>query len=340
MIKSFEALPANGKKLVAFIAMAVIMSAISLITKVSQKNGASYTFNPASAIAIAEMIKLSLSLSSYLKDNTIATAKASLERPLVTVYFILAVIYMINNQLTFYMLTLTDPGTVALFKASSPFTTALLEYLVYSKKINELKWVCIILTCLGLILTQWNDCTSSLRASTKACAALIFSVLLTSFSSVMNANVIKGMANVPLTLQNSVLYSFGSVLNVMAFIAGANGLAPAISNAGFFEGYNDFWALMVVMVNSFIGIVITAVYKYGDAIVKTLASAVSAMSLVIISAMFFDGAITVSSSLGCMVAFIASYVYFGISNRFDETKEAEKSRDLEMASKEEVKPLK
>jgi len=165
------------------------------------------------------------------------------------------------------VLSRTSPGNLALFKSSTPFLTAILMYFMYGIKLSKLQWVAVMLLTCGITLTQWNDCQGSLRIDGPTFIMLVCSCTLTAFSSVLNADVIKKL-EAPMMVQNMVLYGFGVTLNLWAFMLSANGLLYGSNSAGFFEGYDNFFALAVVFLNGLIGVVMTVLYKYGDAIIK------------------------------------------------------------------------
>ena len=83
--------------------------------------------------------------------------------------------------------------------------------------------------------------------------------------------------------QNIVLYLCGVVLNVSAFVIVPPYLTHTKAGLGFFEGYDSTPAKLVVLFNAFIGLAISFVFKYADAVVKTFATASTTVLLVIFS---------------------------------------------------------
>lgn len=302
------------KKLVAFLCLVVVNVCLSLLITLSKRDGQTYDYNPASAITLAESAKFALSIVTYLREkdpNEMWTTNVSVM--FVFSYFALALIYCLNNQLTFTILSLTNPGNLTLFKSTTPFLTALLQLVVFGTQFTKLRWTSVVILSSGLLLTQWDDCSSSLHINFEAYVALLTSVLLTSLSSVVNARTIKVFSSAPLSLHNSVLYFFGIIFNANTYVLGKAGVVPINSDASFLEGYDNIYAILVILLNSMIGIIITALYKYGDAVTKCFAQVLSSIILVIISFMFFDYKMSVSSSSGCLSVFVASYIYLILS---------------------------
>merc|ERR1719253_2500619 len=85
------------------------------------------------------------------------------------------------------------------------------------------------------------------------------------------------------------------------------------ASLGFFDGYSNPSALAVVLANALIGLAITAVYKYADAITKCIAQDITAVILCIISSFFFGLRASLSTWCGVFVVTFAVYLYMEAS---------------------------
>ena len=319
----------NNKKIFAFVSLIIIQISLLLIITLSKDKQIYYTYNPASAICMAEFIKLVLCTIGYLYSSSNRKFIEIIDifckrKDAVIIYSILALIYCINNQITFISLALTTPGTVALIKSITPFLTAALQYIFYKNKVINLEWIVITLVCCGLIITQWNVCTSSLNLPFNALIVLLFSCTLTAISSVGNSWVLKTskVSNISIMLQNILLYFFGIIFNFMTYHMGLFekyfDYTSRDTKRHFFDGYDNCFAISVVFLNGFIGVAITFVYKYGDAIIKCFAQVLSSIILVIISALFFGTKFNIVTLCGTIVVFSSSYIYLVIIPNFKE----------------------
>ena len=321
------------EKWASFVGLVIVNVCLSLLISLSKSSGHTYTYNPASAITIAEVVKMLMSMTSYWREKDASDdVKSYFSLKFILSYFSLAVMYCLNNQLTFVILSMTNPGNLTLFKASTPLMTAMLQWMLFGVPLSKLRWACVIILCTGLVLTQWNDCNMSLHIKAEALLALVFSVLLTSISSVLNASAIQSFSSVPLNVHNFTLYFFGAILNANTYLLASAGIININSDAGFFQGYNNVYALLVVFLNSVIGIVITLLYKYGDAIIKCFAQVISSIALVMLSVFLFDYTLTVSSLCGCVSVFVASYIYLILSPQIEiqrESKHQEQKSETE-----------
>jgi hypothetical protein len=159
----------------------------------------------------------------------------------------------------------------------------------------------------GMIIVQYNPCKGKALYSPLAYLCMGISTLLTAVSAVRNEYLVKNYA-IGLNVQNCVLYSGGVILNLAAYMLIPN---PNSSqrDIGFFDGYDNFLAVGVVIANAMIGLAITAVYKYADAVVKCFASDITAVLLIIISTFFFALKATITMWCGVFVVAFAVHLY-------------------------------
>jgi drug/metabolite transporter (DMT)-like permease len=296
------------QKIFAFVGLLSIQLLVSVVYKYSQTKG-DYAYSPLAIIACAEAIKLCM--SSFLFLFYSSTTVFSLIKEQVTKVFLfntfgLAVLYCLNNQLAFVLFLHVDPASISLFKSLSSLEAAILLWAIFERHINQIQWGSICLQVIGLIIVQYDACKSSSLFSTKFYFLLIASSLITAVCTVVNEHLIKTY-NVNLNIQNGILYCFGFMLNLSVFL-----LFPNIyghGHKGFFEGYS--WIVVAVIgCNSILGIAITFVYKYADAIVKTFSTACASGFLLFLNVTLFHVHTNLVSFLGASVIFIASYIYF------------------------------
>jgi len=130
---------------------------------------------------------------------------------------------------------------------------------------------------------------------------------LTAMCSVRNEYLVKNY-KILLNVQNAVLYSGGACMNLFAFFVIPNPNSKQ-ADIGFFDGYDNPLALGVIFINSLIGLAITAVYKYADAITKCIASDLTAVNLCIISSIFFELVPSLTMWCGVIVVCFAVHLY-------------------------------
>lgn len=308
------------QKILAFLGLLTIQLLVSVVYKYSQTKG-EYAYSPLAIIACAEAIKLCMSSFLFLlyssttdqvnesKTTVVDLIKAQVTKVFLLHTFGLAVLYCLNNQLAFVLFLHVDPASISLFKSLSSLEAAILLWAIFERHINQIQWGSIFLQVIGLVIVQYDACRSSPLFSTKFYFLLIASSLITAICTVVNEHLVKTYS-VNLNLQNAILYSFGFILNLSVFIFFPN--IYGHGQKGFFEGYS--WMVVAVIgCNSILGIAITFVYKYADAIVKTFSTACASGVLLFLNVTLFHVHTNLISFLGASVIFIASYIYFASS---------------------------
>lgn len=309
-------------KLMAAAGLVTVSTSVGVLYKVSQRQGGGFQYSTTSAICIAEFVKLCMSSTFHFRDSRFAnshsrigaawaSAKSQLNFQVIKHIWLLAFLYTANNQLSFYVYRLADPGTIFLFKAGSTMIVATIQVVFRVKTFSLAQWKAMLLQGIGMLIVQYNPRILSGRYEPLAYALMALSTTFTALTTVRNEYLVKNF-KVDLNVQNAVLYSGGCCMNLFAFfcLPNPNSAQAAI---GFFHGYDNPWALGVVFSNAMIGLAITAVYKYANAVIKCIASDVSAVLLCIISSIFFELEPSVTMWFGVMVVCFAVHMYTAAS---------------------------
>lgn len=301
-----------GLQLVSFVVLVVIQSTAMLLFKLCQVDG-KYPFSIASSVALTEMCKLVLAASMHYRDVARSGGKRQffegISFRIVAHYFGLSMLYTVNNQLSFWVLEMADPGTMSLGKSLAPYLCALLLRLS-GQRLGPLQWVCVIIQCCAIAIVQYDVCKGSGILRPKAYYLIGTATSITAVTSVWNQLVIKGFS-VPVHLQNTLMYIFGTLIAIVFYIHSLyDNRHPEVK--GFFEGYT--WlALLLVLFQAFHGVAVAFVYKYADAIVKNFANSSVMAILVAVSAAFFKLSTNLHSWLGIVIVLTTTYCYMNIA---------------------------
>ena len=251
-------------------------------------------------------------------------------------YLCLSVMYCINNQLAFACHVFADPGTYSVFKSAAPYLVAIFLRLL-GDGMNRLQWIAIILLCISIMSTQYDDSGGKTRMSTGAYAMLAIHVTITATCSVWNQKVLKG-SPVPINLQNVLLYSYGIVLSLLSYVWLEQPLNKMAAEAGRHghDGERDSaarrapalrvrrstrkdslkahpLALALMLSQAFHGLAVSFVYKYADAIVKSFASSATMALLVILSSYLFHVELSFHSITGVASILVITFMYMNIA---------------------------
>jgi len=297
-------------KWVFFGLLILLQTLVGVLYKLSQTRN-KYVYSTMSAMTISEFGKLAISSTLLVlahQDQPVSDVAAALYKACSWHDFkkllLLALMYFCNNQLAFHLFLWADPASINLLKAGSSLITALIWCLFMGRMITLRQLGAISLQVAGLIVVQIDACAQKPLLEPFAYGAIFISVLITALSSVWNEQQLKTL---PLSLhqQNIVLYCCGTILNLLGHVYMRQTDA---SYPGFFQGYT-LVTVMIVAVNACFGVVVTAVYKYADAVLKTLASACTTVVLLLLSFQFFGLRINLIRVCGCLVVLIAVAQY-------------------------------
>jgi drug/metabolite transporter (DMT)-like permease len=289
------------------------------VYKASQAVGGGFRYSTTSAITIAEGAKLVISLTmhffdaSHRQSNTSALASATgrireqLSLSAVFHIWTLSFLYAFNNQLSFFTYTMADPGTVYLFKAASTLIVAIVQTVFAGKRFSLEQWRSLLMQGCGMVVVQYDPCKQQTIYPPLTYGCLVASAVITAICTARNEYLIKNY-KIGLHVQNMTLYAGGLWMNLLAFllVPNPNSIQAKI---GFFEGYDNWLAIMVVVANALIGLAINAVYKFADAITKCISQDLTSVILCIISAFFFGLKTSLLTWCGVATVCLAVHAY-------------------------------
>eukprot|EP01012_Entosiphon_sulcatum_P042397 TRINITY_DN56416_c0_g1_i1.p1 TRINITY_DN56416_c0_g1~~TRINITY_DN56416_c0_g1_i1.p1 ORF type:complete len:393 (-),score=48.62 TRINITY_DN56416_c0_g1_i1:56-1234(-) len=227
----------------------------------------------------------------------------------------LSLLYAVQNNAGFPLFRLVDSASVFLMKASSTIITAVVSSFL-GRPLGTVQWVAIALQFWALIVTQYDSCSQHANFPLVAYLWMLLSITLSTVAGFWNEFAVKKMS-APLALQNVYMYGFGIAFNLIAYWS----MPPEFygtSPKSFFDGY-DWHVWLIVIANSFLGIVITAVYKYADVLIKTIAMASATVTLGVFEFLWISGKRPGTNEfVGTVVVFASVYAYMVSSKKLAE----------------------
>lgn len=287
-------------------------------------------YNTNSAMTIVELVKFLLSFAQHAKTSKstfqeIFFELQHVEKKVVVNYFLLALSYAVYNQLIFVVLKLTDPGTFSLFKSLSPLLVGVLNWIVFGGRLTHLQCLIILMQFLGIIpvvlSVDSENGSSKLDVELQDFILIMFVCFMASFNTVYNAAMIKKEV-APVTIQNMILYAFGAGINFLFYHV----FQETNHKQSFFYGYGHWGVVLLLFLNSFVGIAITFIYKFGDAVLKSLTAPFISSILVFISYIFFGLNMSIIKLSGAAIVIINTFVYLDLPNPTNKTPDDEKNK--------------
>lgn len=260
-----------------------------------------YDFSPASALVIAEIFKATLSTVFLIQASEEITIHAKLTSVVSTIrgtshlfrlhVLLLALSYAVNNQLGFAVFLVADAASITLVKSGSSFVSAIILWIVVRRQISSLQWAAIFVQVTGLVVALYDPCKEASILPGSAYLLLGIHVIISCINGVWNEHLVKNYA-FSLHAQNLLLYLCGAAFNMLFYLVVPGSWLGSDDTTTFFHGYT-LTAYLVVFLNSIIGIVIVAVYKHADVLVKTFGLACATGILYFINYILFGKSLSI-----------------------------------------------
>lgn len=204
-----------------------------------------------------------------------------------------ASLYALQNNLSFYALQNLDPASYQVTYQLKILTTAMFSVFLVNRTIKKRQWFALCLLFFGISLVQLpqdNKHHSGLLGDTEGknrflgLLAVLACCMSSGFSGVYFERLIKIKSKQSLWIRNFQLALFCGIISVVAMLYQD---FEAIMSDGLTQGYNELtWA--VVLLQAFGGLLVAAVMKHADNVLKGFATSISIILSTILSFLLFD----------------------------------------------------
>lgn len=266
-------------------------------------------------LLLAEIMKIIYSVWMISKDLPMGTTLVPRIQYLVKTsqkMLVLALIYGAMNILSFVSLRNISAGMFTVFAQCKIMTTAVFSSIILQRSYSWTKWRALIALMMGVLLFSepiWGD-PEHLKAIDGGNAligtlAVITEVILSGFASIYFEKVIK---TDPLELniwERNFQLALGSLPVYVIFIAGGGG-----GIAGFFGGWSVI-SFLLSLLGAAGGLLVALSIKYGDSILKTLATTGAIIISSLLDHFLLDGPLTPSMMIAAVqvIAAICNYTF-------------------------------
>lgn len=285
--------------------LAVLGCSAALLAALSQEGDGKYAYHTSVIPFTSEIMKLVLSLV-FLQIETGFSQEAwdGLTFRMIVQYGGLGLLYAIQNNMLFLLLGHVDPATYqVLSNMRIPFTAFLL-YLLTGRSFERREIVSIVILVYGAMLSQ---VTSDFHIALSFVGALFMALntTLSGLGGVANQILLKGGTS-SIHLQNAVLYFFGvifSTLNMARDISSSD-----LTWGTLYTGFNAY-AVAAVINLAILGIATSAILKYCDAMIRSIANVLSVMLSTVATSALLGKEISAYFALGALITSIGIYCY-------------------------------
>jgi UDP-sugar transporter A1/2/3 len=287
---------------------------VGLITRQSRTAG-SGKFLPQTGVICQEVLKGVVSLVLVLSTGGSLIDVVSSPRELARAS-VPALLYLVQNNLQYVALGYLDPATYVVTYQLKILSTAIMSVLLLNRELSKQKWVALTLLVAGVSIVQLSAMSTSASDATEFSQ----SQQLLGLAAVLTTCVLSGLAGVytEMILKTSPvsLWARNVQLSLCSLLIGALGLAMTrdfeqVRSHGFFYGYNG-WVYASVVNNSFGGLLIAAIIKYADNIIKNFATAISIVLTTAASIYALGLTFTLSFFAGVATVCFSTFLYGGL----------------------------
>jgi UDP-sugar transporter A1/2/3 len=205
-----------------------------------------------------------------------------------------ASLYALQNNLAFYALNNLDPATFQVAYQLKILTTAIFSVLIVHKKIKRRQWFALFLLFVGVSLVQLpqdnlssnsaNDPTGESKNRLLGLLTVIVCCMSSGFSGVYFERLIKFNPNQSLWIRNIQLAMFCLLISSVGMLYQD---FSSIMTDGIFQGYSTLtWT--VVLLQAFGGLIVAAVVKHADNVLKGFATSISIILSTLLSFILFE----------------------------------------------------
>ncbi|XP_053806261.1 UDP-N-acetylglucosamine transporter isoform X1 [Vidua macroura] len=272
------------------------------------------------AVVIAELLKILACVLLVYKDSKCNLRTLNrvlrdeiLNKPMETLKLAIpSGIYTLQNNLLYVALSNLDAATYQVTYQLKILTTALFSVSMLSKKLGVYQWLSLVILMTGVAFVQWPSDSQATPAKEHSAGSQfvgLIAVLIACFSSgfagVYFEKILKETKQ-SVWIRNIQLGFFGSIFGLMGVYIYDG---EQLSKNGFFQGYNKLtW--VVVVLQALGGLVIAAVIKYADNILKGFATSLSIILSTLISYFWLQDFVPTSVFfLGAILVIAATFLY-------------------------------
>lgn len=222
-------------------------------------------------------------------------------------------LYTLQNNLLFVALSNLDAATYQVTYQLKILTTALFSVLMLGRQLNSMKWVSLLILMAGVSMVQWPKSDGKVASAVDKSAnerfiglmAVLTACFSSGFAGVYFEKLLKG-SSTGVWMRNIQLGFFGTIIG---YISVYTYDYQKVTDKGFFQGYNNIvWT--VISLQALGGLVIAAVIKYADNILKGFATSISIILSSFVSYFFLKDFVPNSLFIGgSFLVILATFLY-------------------------------
>ncbi|KAL2089493.1 hypothetical protein ACEWY4_014181 [Coilia grayii] len=274
-----------------------------------------------SAVVTAELLKIIACVMLVFKEHSYSVRALNsvlrqeiAQKPVETLKLAIpSGIYTLQNNLLYVALSNLDAATYQVTYQLKILTTALFSVSMLGRRLGVYQWLSLLILMGGVTLVQWpsdspaSPETEQLTTGSQlvGLVAVLVACCSSGFAGVYFEKILKESKQ-SVWVRNIQLGMFGLVFGVIGMLAYDGN---RVREHGMFQGYNSL-TCVVVALQALGGLVIAAVIKYADNILKGFATSLSIILSTLISYFWLEDFVPTSVFfMGAVLVIVATFLY-------------------------------
>ncbi|XP_063058051.1 solute carrier family 35 member A3a isoform X2 [Engraulis encrasicolus] len=275
-----------------------------------------------SAVVTAELLKIIACVMLVFKEHSYSMRALNsllrqeiVQKPVETLKLAIpSGIYTLQNNLLYVALSNLDAATYQVTYQLKILTTALFSVSMLGRKLGVYQWLSLLILMGGVALVQWpsespaeskQEQEASSGSPLVGLVAVLVACCSSGFAGVYFEKILKESKQ-SVWVRNIQLGMFGLVFGLMGMLVYDG---ERVREHGMFQGYNTI-TCVVVALQALGGLVIAAVIKYADNILKGFATSLSIILSTLISYFWLEDFVPTSVFfMGAVLVIVATFLY-------------------------------
>mmetsp|Transcript_58138 Transcript_58138/g.131738 ORF Transcript_58138/g.131738 Transcript_58138/m.131738 type:complete len:397 (-) Transcript_58138:142-1332(-) len=274
----------------------------------------------ATLVVVVELVKIVAAFGLLAYDRNLGVAEAwehlretTVSKPMEAIMLLVpGSLYVVQNNLVLVAAENLEGPVMAVLGQVKIITTAIFSVVLLRRSLHSRQWFGLVTLVVGVSVVQLSATTGGSagdggkRNLLLGVSASVFAATMSGFAGVFFEKVLKG-SETSVWVRNVHLACFGVVVGLFGLF-GQAGELQLVQRNGFLGGYNSVvWALVAVQAIG--GLLVAAVVKYTDSILKAFATSVALVSVSVTSIAFFNFPLSTGFALGAALVVYATFCY-------------------------------
>lgn len=285
-----------------------------------------YEYNATFVVLFTELSKLIISVCIYLYQKSLHQLIQDLKtnKNIFYLYFIPAGLYCLYNNLAFINLRSYDPTTYYLFLQFRVVLTGILFQVILNRYLTPMQWLSLLILTFGCIIKDFGlsvSASSSLSFYDSlfnySLLLILFQVFCSCFAGVYNEYLLKYVGSeIDIVIQNIYMYIDSILCNILILTLQGRQDDFIIDSKSLKTIFEPL-ILILVLNNSFCGLITSYFLKNLNSILKTYASALELVMTAILCWIIFSIPIDIFTLISISIVFLSTYLFFKHSTKSD-----------------------